>query len=144
MARRNYYNEGDWYSEWHRSLKQKIAYIDIDSVGICINCKAPLYLAETVYDKGQTWKATTTTEALANLAGLPSFLVFYKVENKKIISFRIKQLTPVKKEESILLPSGWIGMLQLPREKHTPDCKISQEKVEVKMWDNLQEWSRKK
>jgi len=144
MARRNYYNEGDWYSEWHRSLKQKIAYIDIDSVGICINCKAPLYLAETVYDKGQTWKATTTTEALANLAGLPSFLVFYKVENKKIISFRIKQLTPVKKEESILLPSGWIGMLQLLQEKHNPDCTRNQEKVEVKMWDNLQEWSRKK
>jgi len=144
MARRNYYNEGDWYSEWHRSLKQKIAYIDIDSVGICINCKAPLYLAETVYDKGQTWKATTTTEALANLAGLPSFLVFYKVENQKIVSFRVKQLTPIKKEESILLPSGWIGMLQLLQEKHTPDCKISQERVEVKMWDNLQEWSRKK
>jgi len=144
MARRNYYNEGDWYSEWHRSLKQKIAYIDIDSVGICINCKAPLYLAETVYDKGQTWKATTTTEALANLAGLPSFLVFYKVENKKIISFRIKQLTPIKKEESILLPSGWIGMLQLLQEKHNPDCTRNQEKVEVKMWDSLQEWSRKK
>ena len=144
MARRNYYNEGDLYSEWHRSIEKKIAYIDIDSVGICINCKAPLYLAETVYDKGQTWKATTTTEALANLAGLPSFLVFYKVENQKIVSFRVKQLTPIKKEESILLPSGWIGMLQLLQEKHTPDCKISQERVEVKMWDNLQEWSRKK
>jgi len=144
MARRNYYNEGDWYSEWHRAIKKKIAYIDIDSVGICINCKAPLYLAETVFDKGQTWKATTTTEALANLAGLPSFLVFYKVENQKIVSFRIKQLTPVKKEEAILLPSGWIGMLQLLQEKHNPNCTRNQEKVEVKMWDNLQEWSRKK
>ena len=144
MARRNYYNEGDWYSEWHRSIEKKIAYIDIDSCGICINCKAPLYLAETVFDKGQTWKATTTTEALANLAGLPSFLVFYKVENQKIVSFRIKQLTPVKKEEAILLPSGWIGMLQLLQERHDPDCTRNQEKVEVKMWDNLQVWSRKK
>jgi len=144
MARRNYYNEGDWYSEWHRSLKQKIAYIDIDSVGICINCKAPLYLAETVYDKGQTWKATTTTEALAKLAGLPSFLVFYRVFGKEIIAFRVKQLTPVKGKETVLLPSGWIGMLQLLQEKHNPDCTRNQEKVEVKMWDSLQEWSRKK
>ena len=71
MARNNYFNKGDPYSEWHRSLDNKLGYIDIDSVGICLKCKAPLYLAETTFDVNQTWKATTTTEALARLAGLP-------------------------------------------------------------------------
>ena len=96
MARNNYYNKGDAYSEWHRALKNDLGYIDIDSVGICLKCKQPLYLAETTFDVGQAWKATTTTEALARLANLPSFLIFYKVENNAVVSFRVKQLTPEK------------------------------------------------
>ena len=83
MARNNYYNKGDAYSEWHRALKNDLGYIDIDSVGICLKCKQPLYLAETTFDVGQAWKATTTTEALARLANLPSFLIFYKVNSNK-------------------------------------------------------------
>ena len=62
MARNNYFDKGDPYSEWHRNLDNKLGYIDIDSCGICLKCKAPLYLAETTFDVNQTWKATTTTE----------------------------------------------------------------------------------
>jgi hypothetical protein len=122
VARRNYYNEGDWYSEWHRAIEKKIAYIDIDSVGICWRCKMPIYLAETSFDKGQTWKATTTTEALANMAGLPSFLVFYKVVHRKVESFRIRQLTPEKGNERFITPDSWVEILQALQRKHDPDC----------------------
>ena len=123
MARNNYYNKGDAYSEWHRALKNDLGYIDIDSVGICLKCKAPLYLAETTFDVGQAWKATTTTEKLARLANLPSFLIFYKVENDKVIKFRIKQLTPEKYKKDIELdPAAWVQAMELLQDRHNLIC----------------------
>ena len=123
MARNNYYNKGDAYSEWHRALKNDLGYIDIDSVGICLKCKAPLYLAETTFDIGQAWKATTTTEKLARLANLPSFLIFYRVENDKVIRFRIKQLTPEKYKKNIELdPAAWVQAMELLQDRHNLIC----------------------
>ena len=123
MARNNYYNKGDAYSEWHRALKNDLGYIDIDSVGICLKCKAPLYLAETTFDVGQAWKATTTTEKLARLANLPSFLIFYKVENDKVIKFRIKQLTPEKYKKDVELdPTAWVQAMELLQDRHNLIC----------------------
>ncbi len=123
MARNNYYNKGDFYSEWHRALKNDLGYIDIDSVGICLKCKAPLYLAETTFDVGQAWKATTTTEKLARLANLPSFLIFYKVENDKVIKFRIKQLTPEKYKKDVELdPAAWVQAMELLQDRHNLIC----------------------
>tara|TARA_B100000212_G_scaffold81330_1_gene58328 strand:+ start:476 stop:853 length:378 start_codon:yes stop_codon:yes gene_type:complete len=124
MARNNYYNRGDHYSEWHRSLKNDLGYIDIDSVGICLKCKQPLYLAETTFDIGQAWKATTTTEALARMANLPSFLIFYKVENNAVVSFRVKQLTPEKDKKEVLIePRAWVQAMELLQDRHNLVCK---------------------
>ena len=123
MARNNYYNKGDAYSEWHRALKNDLGYIDIDSVGICLKCKQPLYLAETTFDVGQAWKATTTTEKLARLANLPSFLIFYKVENDKVVKFRIKQLTPEKYKKDVELdPAAWVQAMELLQDRHNLIC----------------------
>ena len=124
MARNNYYNRGDHYSEWHRSLKNDLGYIDIDSVGICLKCKQPLYLAETTFDVGQAWKATTTTEALARMANLPSFLIFYKVEDNAVVSFRVKQLTPEKDKKEVLIePRAWVQAMELLQDRHKLVCK---------------------
>ena len=124
MARSNYFNKGDPFSEWHRSLDNKLGYIDIDCCGICLKCKAPLYLAETTFDVGQPWKVTTTTEALARLAGLPSFLIFYKVNDKReVIAFRIKQLTPTKDQKTVILtPDAWVQAMELLQERHDLIC----------------------
>ena len=124
MARNNYFNKGDPYSEWHRNLDNKLGYIDIDSVGICLKCKAPLYLAETTFDVGQSYKATTTTEKLARLAGLPSFLIFYKVdENREIIGFRVKQLTPEKYKQNVFVnPETWVQAMELLQDRHNLIC----------------------
>ena len=117
----NYFNVGDPYSEWCR--ENKVYMIDMDAVGICKVCKTPLYLAETCFDRGQTFKATTTTEALANLAGLPSFLVFYEAnEARKVISLRVTQLTPERGKETLMLPDGWFQVLELLQEQHNPHC----------------------
>ena len=117
----NYFNVGDPYSEWCR--ENKVYMIDMDAVGICKVCKTPLYLAETCFDRGQSFKATTTTEALANLAGLPSFLVFYEAnETRKVISLRVTQLTPERGKETLMLPDGWFQVLELLQEQHNPHC----------------------
>ena len=117
----NYFNTGDPYSEWCRD--NQVYLIDIDACGICKVCKTPLYLAETCFDRGQTWKATTTTEALANLAGLPSFLVFYQAnESRKVISLRVTQLTPTRGKETLMLPEGWFQVLELLQEQHNTSC----------------------
>jgi hypothetical protein len=117
----NYFNVGDPYSEWCR--ENKVYMIDVDACGICKVCKTPLYLAETCFDRGQSFKATTTTEALANLAGLPSFLVFYEAnEARKVISLRVTQLTPERGKETLMLPDGWFQVLELLQEQHNPHC----------------------
>tara|TARA_R100000458_G_scaffold56584_1_gene61677 strand:- start:128 stop:520 length:393 start_codon:yes stop_codon:yes gene_type:complete len=125
MARNNYFDKGDPYSEWHRSLKNDLRYVDIDSCGLCNKCKQPLYLAETTFDVGQSWKATTATEWLAQAANLPSFLIFYKVnENREVISFRVKQLTPIKdRKEIILKPEAWVQAMELLQDRHNLVCK---------------------
>ena len=117
----NYFNIGDPYSEWFRD--KKVYMIDMDAVGICKVCKTPLYLAETCFDRGQSFKATTTTEALARLSGLPSFLVFYSAnENRKVESLRVTQLTPEKGKETLMLPESWFEVLELLQEQHYPHC----------------------
>jgi len=124
MAREIYFKDVKFsaYSLWHRSLTEKLGMLDIDAVGTCLKCKTPLYLAETAFDVGQPWKATRTTQKLAELAGLPSFLVFYKVDGSSITSFRIKQLTPYKSEEMFMMPDGWLQVMQLLQERHDLIC----------------------
>ena len=125
MARNNYFDKGDPYSEWHRSLKNDLRYVDIDSCGICNKCKQPIYLAETTFDVGQSWKATTATEWLAQAANIPSFLIFYKVnENREVISLRVKQLTPIKdRKEIVLEPEAWVQAMELLQDRHNLVCK---------------------
>lgn len=124
MAREIYFKDAKFtaYSLWHRSLEERFGMLDIDAVGICLKCKQPLYLAETAFDVGQQWKATTTTEALARMAGLPSFLIFYKVDGSTVTSFRIKQLSPWKSEEMHMLPDGWVQVMKLLKERHDLIC----------------------
>ena len=74
---------------------------------------------------GQSWKATTATEWLAHAANLPSFLIFYKVnENREVISLRIKQLTPIKdRKEFLLKPEAWVQAMELLQDRHNLVCK---------------------
>ena len=82
-------------------------------------------MAETTFDVNQKWKATTTTEKLARLAGLPSFLIFYKVNDKReVIAFRVKQLTPTKDQKEVYLtPDAWVQAMELLQDRHNLVCK---------------------
>tara|TARA_R110001592_G_scaffold245816_4_gene507359 strand:+ start:86 stop:475 length:390 start_codon:yes stop_codon:yes gene_type:complete len=125
VAREIYFKDAKFsdYSLWHRGLNSKIAKIDIDSCGICVNCWEPLYLAETVFDIGQTYKTTHTTERLALRSDLPSFLIFYKVVNQEVVKFRIKRLTPAKSHDFYELdPKEWEHILIAMQKEHNQIC----------------------
>ena len=124
MARYNYFGFGDHFSEFHRK-HDGISGIDLDFVETCPRCKEPLAFFETAFDKGQTFKATTTTEWIARKCGKPSFLVFYKPGEKmdEIEVFRVQILTPEKSEQYFMRPEEFINMLRGLQDKHKQFCK---------------------
>jgi hypothetical protein len=133
MARYNYFvgGFGDFYSEWHRNKCNDIAYIDIDSVPICINkpCWKPLAVIETVYDTGKNYKKyTNVVEAIAQGLNIPCFLLYYKpIPDTDSLEFKVQRLYPLKNGlkgtlEPILEEEWYYVMLKLQIE-HDKVCK---------------------
>jgi hypothetical protein len=133
MARYNYFvgGFGDYYSEWHRNKCNDIAYIDIDSVPICINkpCWKPLAVIETVYDTGKNYKKyTNVVEAIAQGLNIPCFLLYYKpIPDTDSLEFKVQRLYPLKNGlkgtlEPILEEEWYYVMLKLQIE-HDKVCK---------------------
>ena len=124
MARDNYYNEGDKYSQWHRYADDNLGMIDLDQVEICRKCYEPLFLAETCYDKNQTYKTSTTTRRLAERAKLDAYLVFYQYDEIKgaVIGFRVQKIAPFKSQMFQLTVQDWIGEMAKYHEDHKKFC----------------------
>lgn len=125
MAREIYHSRGDEFNEWHRSIKDKIAAIDIDLVSVCRKCYEPLCLYETAFDKNQTHKTCTTTRRLAQRASLPSFLIFYNIP---VTRLRITQLTPTYKKERIIKPLTLKRYFSKLQEDHIKECHFHEKK----------------
>lgn len=118
MAQEEIYGTRDRsYSAWHRRNStrrfvgienaQLLHMIDMDAalyVEFDDHDKSPLALIETALDRGQPWKTATVTRNLAELAGIPAFVVLYKLSETRrneadpdwfdIDSFRVKRLRP--------------------------------------------------
>jgi len=93
MTRRERYGTRDLaYSGWHRLLEDDLTYIDIDGCEYCRRCREPLALIETARDVGQDYKATTVLRRLAVRAGLPAYLVLYRLDGTGVEGFRVQQL----------------------------------------------------
>jgi len=136
------------YSRWHRrdSIKRfideenakKLSKIDVD---VCIfveyadNLKIPLLLIEVAMDVGQEYKTATVTKSLANRAGIPAFVLLYKIsktqknpantENEEyfdIKSFRYKSIGAVSptgfidREWVFVTPQDWGKLLVRARD----------------------------
>jgi hypothetical protein len=127
LARYNYFNIGDHFSEYHR-LFDGLAGLDLDFIEICKKCQEPLAMFETAVDKGQTYKTTTVTEKIARACNVPSFLVFYTPGSKhdEITRFRIKKLTPNESELRVMEPLEFIKMLKLMQERHVNECVLAE------------------
>ena len=108
------------YSLWHRGLEDDITMIDIDSVEYCSTCFEPLALLELARDVGQSHKPHIVTKKPAEKAGLPAYVVFYKVNEKgEIIQFRVRQVAPTEGEERIMTPEQYADFLRKLHRKHS-------------------------
>lgn len=118
MARENYFDKGDHFSEFHRKW-EGLAYVDCDAIEICQKCSEPLCVMETCFDKGQTFKTTTVTEKIARALMVPGYLVFYRLgKDEQIDRFRVTKLVPEKSKEYLLKPMDFVEILQRLQERH--------------------------
>ena len=120
MARHNYYNQGDHYSEFHRQF-DGLAMIDIDHVEMCKKCKKPLAMIETAFDKGQDFKTFTVTKIIADQMKVPGLVTLYQVDLKTdhIVNFRVKIISPIVIYGFFYVsPEMYIGFLRKLHSKH--------------------------
>lgn len=126
------------YSQWHRAQSisryiepwkaRLLGLIDLDHI-IYVEyddsfaprtqkCRRPLALIEAAIDKGQNFKSAEVTAQLAEMAGIPAFVVLYSLsENSNpaapdcldISRLRVKRLRPrpEQKQWRILSPKEW-------------------------------------
>lgn len=114
------------YSKWHRPssgwLGHGITYIDLDACEYCRFCWEPLALLEIARDIGQSEKPTIVTCKLAEKAGLPAYLVFYRIASSGDIDrFRIRLVYNPQGDrgiELIMTPQDYASFLTLLHEEH--------------------------
>ena len=93
-------------------------------------CNEPLFLAETVKFVGQDLKkGHSMIRQLAIKAGLPAFLLWYKlVGNEMPLYVYVKKIAPDYKGGYESLPERisfdqWLSYLELKQIEHFPKCK---------------------
>jgi hypothetical protein len=122
MARYNYYNIGDHYSEWHRQ-HDGISMIDIDSVEVCKKCGCPLLLIEHSVYKGHDNKQVWMLQKLANMAGVQAWLLFVKLKDGGVVGFRGRVVAPTEWSSCVDLTTGeWLYYLRVVHEHHDKIC----------------------
>ena len=117
------------YSSWHRNQHNLLHFSDIDQCSSCNSCLKPLFLAETVFNNGQAFhKPHKVTKQLADMAGIPAFIVWYKLIEDQMAYVHIKKIAPDYKngyssEPIKLLPDQWLQFLEHKQVEHYPHCK---------------------
>tara|TARA_R100001082_G_C4362382_1_gene160029 strand:+ start:1496 stop:1864 length:369 start_codon:yes stop_codon:yes gene_type:complete len=120
MARYNYFDKGDHYSEFHRQF-DGLAMIDIDAIEICKKCKSPLAVIETAYDKGQNFKSFIVTQLVAKSLKVPGLVTLYQVDpkSKEIVNFRVKKIFPNESDKFYpIQPYKFVSWLKGLHEQH--------------------------
>jgi hypothetical protein len=116
------------YSNWHRQQHNLLHFSDIDQVSSCNACLKPLFIAETVFDNNQGWnKPHKVTKELADMAGLPAFIVWYKLVEDQMVYVHIKKIAPDYKDGFTsdpikLLPDEWLQFLEHKQVEHYQNC----------------------
>ena len=117
------------YSNWHRQQHNLIAMSDCDKVSICNSCLTPLFLAETVFNNNQGWnKPHKVTKKLADMSGIPAFIIWYKLEEDVLKFVDVKKISPnypggYSSDPKRLDPDQWLEYLEYKQVEHYPSCK---------------------
>lgn len=125
------------YSAWHRqesmrrytSLREAAALgmIDVDAVEYRADDHyEPVALIEIAHDTGKTFKPAHVTARLADMAGIPAYVVFYTPSNHPNPAARfgepdIEQFRVAKADDQtqwqVLTPSEYVAFLRELREQ---------------------------
>ena len=137
MSQEEMFNTRDRsYSAWHRrqstrrfvgiEAAQTLAMIDLDAalfVEYDDRTKEPLALVETAMDRGQAWKPSTVTKALARrtVPIVPAYVLLYKLSDTPnpadpewldIVSFRWRRIWPEPETRfEVCTPQEWAEKL---------------------------------
>lgn len=90
MARDLFYSRSTgMYNDWHRNIQDdtfKQLDLDVIEYSECLRCKKKHihFVAETAYYKGSHYKNTEMTRLIANMMGVPAYLIFYHPKNAQI------------------------------------------------------------
>ena len=130
MVKQVYFNDVKFskYSTWHRSNHNLLGFSDIDQVGMCNACLEPLFLVETVFNNGQELiKPHKITKRLAEMAGIPGFVLWYRTVGDMMMNFHVKRIAPdyqngYSSGPIRLNPDQWLQYLEHKQVEHFPKC----------------------
>ena len=130
MVKKVYFDDVKFskYSTWHRSNHNLLGFSDIDQVSMCNACLEPLFLVETVFFNNQKLiKPHKITKRLAEMAGIPAFILWYHTVGEMMINFRIKKIAPnypggYNSEPKRITPDHWLQYLEFKQAEHFPKC----------------------
>jgi hypothetical protein len=134
-----------WHYEYLPWLYERVGHrlhaADRDFTEFCFACREPLAIYETVRDVGQDLrdKGTRVTTRLAQRADVEAYLVAWKTERPQevqqridglsaevrdleraypIVSFRVRQLHPVRTDVQCLSPAEWARLVRDLHARH--------------------------
>ena len=118
------------YSTWHRTQTHNcLGFSDIDQVSSCNACLEPLFLVETVFFNNQKLiKPHKITKRLAEMAGIPAFILWYHTVGDMMMWFHVKKIAPdysggYNSEPKRITPDQWLQFLEYKQSEHFPKCK---------------------
>jgi len=135
MIKQVYFNDVKFskYSTWHRTQTHNcLGFSDIDQVSCCNACLEPLFLVETVfYNNQKLIKPHKITKRLAEMAGIPAFILWYRTVGDMMINFHVKKIAPsypggYNSEPKRITPDQWLQFLEHKQAEHYPNCSRQQ------------------
>ncbi len=134
MARNEFYSVTRTpVSIWHRLQHDGIALQDCDFISICPSCAKNLMIADTIYNKDNTFlgKSEWLQRSYIQIAvalNIPYWIIWYTVDEstkeRKITDFHLKRIYPNPAKEIIkLTPDQFLQYLEHKVLQHIPDCK---------------------
>ena len=130
MVKKVYFDDVKFskYSTWHRQQHNCLNFSDIDQVSSCNACLEPLFLVETVFFNNQKLiKPHKITKRLAEMAGIPAYILWYHTVGEMMINFRVKKIAPnypggYNSEPKRITPDHWLQYLEFKQAEHFPNC----------------------
>lgn len=107
------------YSAWHRTLSDRLSFLDLDWVERCDSCSRILAVYELAVDGGRDDKAYWTTQQVARRLDLTErqgtvrgYVVLYTKSGSDITGFRVKRIHPDPQDKyTAMTPDEWADNL---------------------------------